>query len=121
MMRRVTVGGLATLLTVLVSASSAWATDVWVTSTIMTFGQNAQSDANEIQVPQNVNVNCDIGPNARAYIRKENKHIYAAALSASMQSKTVSVGIKTDSDPMNIYGSLPSPLTCEVFSILVKP
>lgn len=90
-------------------------------STLITFATNLESEANMIQIPGNIHSNCHIAGNSRAYIRRENKHIFAAALTASSQNKEVTVCIKYDSDALTIQNALPSPLTCEVLQIIFAP
>ena len=108
------------LLAILTSCANAYATDLNYTTTIYTFATNDFSPAYVIQLPFNIDSNCDVGSTAsRAYIKKENKGLYAAALTAAAQGLSVGVGIKTDSDSVVIPNTLPSPLTCEVTQIIV--
>lgn len=90
-------------------------------SPLITFATNLLSEANMVQLPGNIHNNCHISGNSRAYIRRENKHILAAALTASSQNKPVTVCIKYDSTPLTIHDSLPSPLPCEVLQIIFAP
>lgn len=106
------------LMAVGTSPVEAHAAEVYYETTIITIATDSKSEANVIQLPFNIATNCDLSSISRAYIRKENKHMFATALTAASQGLSVNVGIETDAPPLAIHATLPSPLKCEVFQII---
>src|SRR5262245_28008695 len=104
----------------LLSASEAMATEVGYTGTIKLFALDAKSDANFIQMSGVINSACQTGSNSRAYIRREQTQILAAALSAAAQNISVYVLVDTAGSSMALHGSTPSTFPCEVIEIIVN-
>ena len=101
-------------------ASPAEAAEIYSSNTIMLISLSSQSDVHVVQFPTNIAAPCNISTVSRAYIDKEDKQLYAAALSAATKGATVSVGIETAATAKTIPSFLPSPLTCKVISIFIS-
>lgn len=98
---------------------SAQATEYNYNTTIYAFAMGSESDANMIQVPFTIGPNCNAGGNARAYILRDDKQMFATALTAAVQRLTVVVTIETNAPPMNMHSSIPNPLRCKVVALIV--
>lgn len=99
---------------------SAYADVTLPAAILYVFANNQFSSVNVVQLNVASHANCNLsGAVSRAYIKKENKELFAAALTAAAQGLTVGLTIKENSDPVSVYGTLPDPLTCEVTQIII--